>query len=359
MRYAWIIVLFIFAGCAARPGAETLAISRSTAVPGARIQTVYVVTTRLRAPAGDYFLDQGGTAPNFAEFTISIPPGHQPGMIEWPKDAPDPQASFAVLRYRALSRDEFQALTRPTPSAREAGIFVHGFNVNFQEGLFRTAQLSADDDIPGTPVLFSWPSAGRVGGYLRDKDAVTASRDALAATLIMLAQDRREVLVVGHSMGGWLTAETLRQLRLTGQTGTLAKLSVVLAAPDIDSEVFVSQLHAIGRMRRTMAVLVARDDNALKASSILAGDRIRAGAIDVRDPRVIDVAQRYNVEVVDISALQSQDGMHHSRYIQLFSRVGNGFRGSAPQRAGAFVLNSVGATLAAPFVLPAQALAGE
>lgn len=359
MRYMLLFALLALVGCTVRPGPEVLEISGNVTVPGAEVQKIYVVTNRLRAPSGDYFLNQGTANPSFAEFTISIPPNHQPGSIEWPKGEPDAATSFAVLQHRSLSREVFQALTKPRPGAREVAIFIHGFNVNFQEGLFRVAQLSADDDIPGTPVLFSWPSAGSVGAYLRDKDAVTASRDILAGTLDMLARDRQEVLVMGHSMGGWLTTEALRQLRLTDQSTVLDKLSVVLAAPDIDSDVFISQLHAIGRMKRPMTVLVSSDDNALKASSIISGNRIRAGAIDVHDPRVTDAAKRYNIEVIDISSLASQDGMHHSRFVQLFSRVGSNFRGSTPQRAGAFVLSSIGTTLATPFVFSAQTLAGE
>ncbi|MGN8021464.1 alpha/beta hydrolase [Phyllobacterium sp. 22229] len=68
------------------------------------------------------------------------------------------------------------------------------------------------------------------------------------------------ITVVSHSMGGWLTAEAVRQLRITGKNKVFRRLHVILAAPDIDVDVFSAQLAAIGSLSPPMTVLVSRDD---------------------------------------------------------------------------------------------------
>jgi len=77
------------------------------------------------------------------------------------------------------------------------------------------AQMVADANIDGVPIVFAWPSEGRETGYVADKDAAAFSRDQLAALLTTLARKPGfgRVDVLGHSMGGWLTMEALRQLR--------------------------------------------------------------------------------------------------------------------------------------------------
>lgn len=152
---------------------------------------------------------------------------------------------------------------------RRVVVFVHGYNYNFQEALFRLAQLRADSNLPAVPILFAWPSQAALSGYIADKDSATFSRDNLTQLLIDLTKDRKrgEVMVFAHSMGGWLTTEALRQLKLEGRQDVLDKLTVVLAAPDIDADVFISQLNLIGKMSPPLTVLVSRDDRALEAST--------------------------------------------------------------------------------------------
>lgn len=335
---------------------------RPDAASSPAIVTLYVVTTRTRAePVADGFTSGRAAEPSYAEFRISIPPGHVPGEIEWPKAGiADPAEDFAVVSHTILDRTAFERRVAQQAGAGGVdgvGVFVHGYNTSFQEGLFRAAQMSADTSMKGAPVLFSWPSEAKVIGYATDKEAATYSRDVLTDLLGSLTAMREvdRVMLFGHSMGGWLTMETLRQLRLSGQERVLDRLDVVLAAPDIDGDVFRAQLAAIGPLDPPMVVLVSRDDRALGVSSILQGSRPRIGALDVNLPRVQEEARRANVLMVDISTIGATDGgLNHSRYAGLAAiypklsaqqQAGEGgIRG-----AGAFVLDVVGGTLATPF----------
>ncbi len=237
--------------------------------------------------------------PNYARFDISIPPDHKKGKIEWPSGKPDAKKDFVVTDRDMLSKDAFKHdLAGILSSGKDVGLFVHGYNYSYQEALFRAAQMAADADINGVPVVFSWPSMADVTGYLADKEAATFfSRCAGGPPdRSRTKSPRKNVIVFGHSMGAWLVMEALRELRLKGRNDVIAKLQVILAAPDIDTDVFRKQIEVVGRLDPPLTVLVSKDDRALMAASLLAGERSRVGALDVTDPEISKAAKREGVQ---------------------------------------------------------------
>ncbi|WP_245427417.1 alpha/beta hydrolase [Pleomorphomonas carboxyditropha] len=368
LRFLLLLVLALAAGCAGRPGPDLLD-TPATVAPDARTVSVYVASTRQRDEANARAFTSGRAEEvGYAEYTISIPPHHKPGNIEWPDRHVDPATDFAVVGYRELKREAFaREVSRPrNGSPPDVGVFVHGFNTNFQEALFRLAQMTADADIEGgSPILFAWPSEGQVRGYISDKDAATYSRDQLVGLLTTLAgmKTRSDITVIGHSMGGWLTAEAIRQLRLTGRNAVIDRLQVILAAPDIDVDVFRAQTAVIGPLSPPMTILVSRDDLALRVSEFLTGERPRVGKLDVNDPRVEEATLKAGVQVVDISELEAPDDFKHGRFAQLATLypklAGTNQPGPGLRQAGAFVFNAVGATLSSPFVLAGKVVGGQ
>lgn len=315
--------------CASRPGPSVL--TPVAGVEGAKRVTIFVASTRaagLGAPA--ILTDAIETTPNYVRYVVSIPPIHRPTEIEWPTDVPDPARHFAVLSSERLDERRFFAevgasAARGEALGRDAAIFVHGFNNNLQESLFRTAQLTVDVNVARSAVLFSWPSKAAVTGYLADKDAVTLSRDALARLVERVASDRRVrgIKLYAHSMGSWLTMESIRQLRIARDDRTLAKLlDLTLAAPDIDAEVFLQQLRIVGHLRTPITVLVSKDDQALSLSRFIAGGQLRAGAADIDDSRVLVEARNANLRVIDITNLATQAGSGHDGFTAFASIYG-------------------------------------
>lgn len=356
-------------GCAGRPGPEAPNDVAAT-VSGARQATIYVATTRQRVtPDVNVFSAGRAEEMSYAEFVISVPPNHKPGNIELPGATPDPRSAFVTVRQRVLDKPTFEAEISRQRAGRppKVGVFVHGYNVNFQEAVFRMAQMVADANIDGVPIVFAWPSEGRETGYVADKDAAAFSRDQLAALLTTLARKPGfgRVDVLGHSMGGWLTMEALRQLRLTRQDATIRRLNVVLAAPDIDVDVFRQQLAVIGPLTPPLTVLVARDDAALSLSRFVADQHDRVGAADVRDPTLAEAVRAADVQVIDISSLEAPDMLKHERFAQLaalypkLSAEAAGGQGVDVRQSGAFVLNAVGATLSSPFALGGKINGGQ
>jgi esterase/lipase superfamily enzyme len=346
------LVAFALPGCASRPGPELLA--PVAALPGAKTLPIYVATTRERASASEnVFTSNRADGLNFAKFVVSVPPSHKPGNVELPSSPPNVQTSFAVVDQAVMSEADFRNAVAPQSAARRKKhkifLFVHGFNNNSQESLFRLAQLQADAQIDGIPVLFSWPSQARVAAYAADQDAASYSRDYLVSLLTMLARSPEvsDILVVGHSMGGMLMADALRQLRTEGKNHVIARLGrVVLASPDIAAPTFREQVQAIGPLKPPLLVLVSKDDGALRVSSMLGGGAPRAGALDVSNPIVQEAALRAKVQVVDISQLESHDNLKHDQFVSvavLYSRLPK--NGPYRTAAGTFVFQSNSATL--------------
>ncbi len=319
--FAIALVAASLAACASRPESGFLS-PVAVNTPGAVDHTLLVATTRERdARPGTLFNGGRASATDYAEITVSVPPTHQQGKIEWATTPPgDPNADFVVRDEHYLDGDKafVQALNtqlalRP-PGKRRVLLFVHGFNTMFAEGLYREAQIVHDAKAPGVPVLFTWASRGNATAYLYDTNSATAARDELEHTLrLLLASNAEEVNVLAHSMGNWVTVEAFRQIKISGKLDHASKLGYIfLAAPDIDIDVFESQLRRFGKLKRPFYVVLARDDKALWLSGTLAGGVNRVGD----DPRVGQLAE-LGATVIDLTDVEATDAAHHDKFDQL------------------------------------------
>jgi esterase/lipase superfamily enzyme len=249
---------------------------------------------------------------------ISIPAAHKADAVEWPGDPPNPATDFVTVEAASLSHAEFRDGIAAEDDRRSIRLFVHGYNNSFQETVYRLAQITADAHDHRVAVLFAWPSKANPLSYSADRAAAAAaaaSTEGLARTIEILAErPRTQIVLLAHSMGGWLTMETLAKMSRELRQATFERFSnVVLAAPDIDVADMVHQLEIIGRLPRPLTLLVSSDDTALILSRIITGGR-RVGADDVHDPWVQAAAKRYGARVVDISELTTADSFRHARF---------------------------------------------
>jgi esterase/lipase superfamily enzyme len=320
-RTAFILSLALaVSGCVGTPSHDLL---NATAVdaPAAAIAAtheIFVATTRQRAEKQPRQVFDGDRSPDtsFARVDMTVPRIHQVGAIERAKGrAPsDPAKDFTAQRV-TFYRDAgvFRQAVGADIARRGARVlvFVHGFNNGFDDGVYRLTQIAHDTNYPGTPVLFSWASAGTVTGYVYDKESANAARDDLEATLKMLARTpAKSIDIIAHSMGTWVTMEALRQLAIEGNRDLDDKLgNVVLASPDIDVDVFKKQMIRYGKPDKPFTVLLSGDDRALKLSAILSGSRPRVG--DYGD--AADLAS-YGVVVADLTQARGNDRLNHAKF---------------------------------------------
>lgn len=279
----------------------------------ARGVSVLVASTRPESGA------KGGRA-MFSQMQVTIPPGHQPGVIERPTITPEsPGRHFTLRRGKPLEQQDIgAAVTREIAGRQGLGrdvlVFVHGFNTSRDEAAYRIAQIVEDTGFNGLPVLFTWPSRESMWGYGADKEGATASRDALEGLLVELGAnpDVNRVHVLAHSMGTWLAMESLRQAAIGGRGDLGGKIgSVMLAAPDLDLDVFRSQIARLGRADH-ISLFVASDDRALAMSSRIAGARARVGALDLANKEHRETVASLGVRVYDMTG--SRDGTDYFRH---------------------------------------------
>ena len=306
-----LLVVAALVGCGTR--GEISLVDQRQAQVGTLYQTL-VVTPRAASPAPEYFSGERDFTTNYASFQVSVPPDREAGKIRYPKGTPDPQRDFVITEARDLEGSrgfisEVNAAAARLPSAERRGaLFVHGFNTNFAESLFKDVQLKHDLAAPGVSVLFSWPSAAKLLAYVADRESALFSRDPLAETLRLMADTNLDGYnLVAHSMGTFLTMETLRTMALSGERATLNKINaLILISADIEVDVFRRQAPPVLAAGVPIYLLVSDDDKALRLSAAIRGERKRVGSV-----RSTEELGGLDVVIIDLSAIESKGDAQH------------------------------------------------
>ena len=273
------------------------------------VTPVFIGTTR-GIESGKFIGDRSEKM-TFARYDVSIPPKRELGEISWPSRLakPDPRTNFLTTREEIYSKEaNFRSdLQRDLAKHNgEAVIFIHGFNNNFSEGLYRVAQFAHDLQIPGSVVHYSWPSAAKPLGYVYDRDSALFARDGLEQLIVQVEKaGARRILIVAHSMGSALTMEALRQTAIRGDKRTLSKIAgVVLISPDIDIDLFRSQAASMGKLPQPFLIVGSTRDKALGLSARLTGQKERLGSLK-------DVSRVANLNVTFLDVGQFSKGAGH------------------------------------------------
>jgi esterase/lipase superfamily enzyme len=199
------------------------------------------------------------------------------GDIPRAGSAADPDPQRVMFMSSLLPADSVRFLQRveedlARTASREILVFVHGYNSSFEDAAVRLAQLVADMGFDGTAVLFSWPSAGAISGYVRDQQTARNS----GWHLLRLLRDQLprtspgRIHVIAHSMGSEVLAKAIALVQSTDSLPRFGQ--VILAAPDVDARVFGREILPVLRERAEGVTLYASsEDDALRASRVLNG----------------------------------------------------------------------------------------
>jgi esterase/lipase superfamily enzyme len=208
--------------------------------------------------------------------TVSIPFNHEPGELEtyhWYRleFSPDPQRDIVLLGTDTLSRQAWVSEMRSRLNAsptRSQLIYIHGFNVSFQDAARRAAQLAWDLGFKGVPAFFSWASAAETFEYTTDEATVDWSAPHLEEFLenAISAADARNVYIIAHSMGARVLSRALQQMALNAPALKGRIKDIIFAAPDIDADVFREQI--VPRLAKDTSVTLyaSSNDKAILAS---------------------------------------------------------------------------------------------
>jgi len=380
MRFRGVVLaLLLPLALAACATPRTLELTQAPSADIAGTVEIYVATTREPSAQPVYFSGERATKLSFARLDITVPRSHKPGNLELPSSGPgDPAKHFTATYVQRLDlapviSDVRKELQRRPANQRDVLVFVHGYNTNFADAVYRFAQIVYDSGFKGVPVLFSWPSRGELLAYPYDRESAYYSRDFLEANLRGIARDlgSSRMDILAHSMGTLLTLETLRQAAIRGDGTFGGRLrDVMLAAPDVDLDVFKTQM---AQIRRPITVFVSSDDKALDFSRRFAGDKTRLGAVSAKDTEIIAELQKLDVRIIDISAVTSGDSLSHDKFasspkvVQLIGerlRQDRGIGFAGPQfgdRLGDIaggVVGTVGSTVGLVVTAPVTILSG-
>jgi esterase/lipase superfamily enzyme len=194
-------------------------------------------------------------------------------------------------------------------------VFIHGYNNRFEDAVFSYAQFVHDSGAPVIPTLFTWPSRGQLLGYGYDRESANYSRDALEEILRRLDRNPAvtQITVMAHSMGNGLALETLSQMEI--RSGRLpSKIdTVIMAAPDVDVDVFRTQMKSLMNAGPQYILLASQDDLALSVSRRVWGSSVRLGAVDAAAEPYRSELEAAGLMVVDLTEAEG-GGLNHAKY---------------------------------------------
>lgn len=258
----------------------------------------------------DFTAERGRMSLGWCE--VSIPPDHDPGEVESPsilrlEVRPDPKKHVVLKHVERLERDSFFTELREKVQQsprQDLFLFVHGYNVSFEDAARRTAQISFDLKFEGAAVFFSWPSQAELLKYTVDENNVAWSSSHLKEFLLDVVRhtDAKSVNLIAHSMGNRALGQAIREIEFELRQGNAIFDEVVLAAPDIDAGIFKRDIApALRRTARHATLYASTHDQALLASKFVhgyprAGDS-GAGIVVVEGVDTIDVSR------IDLSLL--------------------------------------------------------
>lgn len=249
---------------------------------------------------------------------VTIPKSHSPGELEAPsilrlEVSEDISRHIVLQTTERLASSRFYDLLRQRveqSARRELFVFVHGFNVSFEDAARRTAQIHYDLKFDGAPIFFSWPANDKfIFTYPADETNVAWSAPHLKQFLLEIVKESQaqSINLIAHSMGNRALAAALREIQLELHDQARLFNQVILAAPDIDADDFRNNIApAMQHTARGLTLYASTHDEALLASQFL-HRRPRAG--DAGDGLTVIAG----IDTIDVTAID-QSLWGHSYY---------------------------------------------
>lgn len=318
---AMVVLALVLAACSRPPQIIGIDNPQRFATPQADVIRHRIFITSTREPSnepGAFLSANRARTLGLASVDVLVPPTHVLGKLERPtRLPPDPRTEFMAVDPLTYGSDaafiaaiDRELATRPKDK-RTILLFIHGFNNTPTDALLRLGQFVEDASFEGVPVMLTWASAARAVRYVHDLNSALIAREMVPEISDILVKTQADsVDVFAHSMGSLLTMEGLVKLDRDGKLGTRKTLNtIVLAAPDIDIDLFRTQLNSLSPdTRRTIFLLISERDGALRVSARLAGGVPRVGATPLK------ALEEFGLTVIDLSEISNSSSGSHSSF---------------------------------------------
>jgi esterase/lipase superfamily enzyme len=257
---------------------------------------------------------QPGKGVRYGVCKVNIPKKHPTGLIE---NSPDPRSDshkyFRMLggKHNLTPENLKQILDEKKPPS--VLLFVHGFNVKFEEAVMRAAQITYDLKYQGQVILFSWPAGSQEGimnslinkTYESNAASAAASITDAANLIQWLSTLNIPIHLAVHSMGHQVIIPALDKVAQIIQQPIFEEL--VLNAPDLPVEDFRKFLPSVKKLAKRITVYCSFNDNAIAASETYNKNR-RLGACETAE----------GVDVINVSEIDAPTmgvaGLGHGYY---------------------------------------------
>lgn len=271
--------------------APSLSVREGASDDTAVLYPVWFGTNRERLEGGGGFGTARARKSVRGRVTVRIPRGHrfgETGSPWWKKllRLDTREDTLRLSELGTLGPDAFYADIAETmrEAEKHAGgsqalVFIHGFNVSFEDAAIRAAQIGHDLKVPGATAFFSWPSRGEVAAYPADEASIEASEGAIADFLVEFAERSTAgtIHVIAHSMGNRGFLRALQRIQADENRRDKVRLGqIFLAAPDIDCDLFTDLAHLYGKFARRTTLYASASDLPVHLSAKL-HDAPRAG----------------------------------------------------------------------------------
>jgi esterase/lipase superfamily enzyme len=252
---------------------------------------------------------------------VVVPP---PAASAAAKRTPQQEGAIQISNPRTLliqpthlvDRDELVRFARERLLAArtylgQALVFVHGYNVSFDNAVRRAAQLAYDLGFDGPVFVFSWPSREKLLSYVGDRESAQLSAEAMREFLETVVAETKAARIhtIAHSMGNVALNEALQ----TMDTATLGKFKfgeMIHASPDLDLDLFQRTYNKLRKRGARSTIYAASSDKALGLSSWLR-DRPQLGYIPSGGPSRLPTG----AELIDVTTVNSDVfSLNHDLY---------------------------------------------
>ena len=311
------------------PEERSRQIGEASELPYTTIRVFYA-TDRNNTGSNDPKTTYGGdrSTLKYGTCDVTVPKDHRIGELEAPsylrlEFTEDPAKHVILSRVVEQPVSDFYSEVQAkvsTSRGSSAFLFVHGYNVTFKDAARRTAQMSYDLKFDGAPVFFSWPSQGSLLGYTVDEANIEYARSDLKTFIAEFARTStaNNIYLVAHSMGNRALTGAVADLFREAPDVRAKIKEVILAAPDIDADVFKRDIApAISGQGQAVTLYASSNDWALRASKKFHG-YARAG----------DTGQALTVvpgvSTIDSSEVET-DFLGHSYFAELTSIIADMF----------------------------------
>ena len=289
-----------------------------------RVVNILFASTRGRDKKGLLGLnEERSKILRFGLAKVRVPKFHQIGRVERPmhlslfrwtifRRPVNPQLHFCLKRTSHFEDREFFAHVRASPN-KTALLFVHGYNHSAEDAVFRLAQIVWDIQFEGLPIAFIWPSRAQALDYPYDRESALYSRAFFSNLIDQLFEqgDVDAIHVVAHSMGSQIVMDALSERNRKRDVG-----EIILAAPDVDRDVFLSLAPQVRLIAKGVTVYASSADRALQVSGWLAKSP-RAGDVPEGGPIVLA-----GIETIDVSAIGDHAlGLNHGTFSDARSTI--------------------------------------